>query len=598
MVRAIVEEGRLDVDHFLLYAAGREPGTLERVPVEEGAFTADGRRYGFAWGAGTDRAIPLAAASADVTWVEPSALACTGDLSFARGHFHPAKAPGTSFAAVPAYFLFHRAARLAGLDPDAWATVTAGAWLASALSVALVAALGCALLFRTALLLGGDPRASLLAAATLGFGTLYFPYATALYEHDLVAVALLAAFHLLLRARRAAEGAPARAVALPVALAGAAAGFAAISNYFMALGVVILAAYAAAGPRTRRALPWYAAGVALPLAAILAYNVFALGTPFTTNYRDQDPVFAVAGGGLLDVFLAPSGANVAAALVSPYRGLLYGSPVLALAFAGWIAWLRERTLRAEALAGIGVLAALLAFVATFGGWHGGWASGPRYLVPALPFMCLPLAWAFARWRALALALAAVSIAAATVVTAVDVQAPVGNSPQASLPGRPAWRHDPVLDWAWPLFAHGRATPLIEARRQEVLRTLDAALRERGVPDAARAAEIDAFGRQIDAALDAGTPAPLLVTRLPDGSPALQRSDLSTVRGPVSANPAGVYESWMYRVFPPGSREARWNAFNVGELLFPGSRLSLLPLAALVALGLGWAWSLARKEHGT
>lgn len=65
-----------------------------------------------------------------------------------------------------------------------------------------------------------------------------------------------------------------------------------------------------------------------------------------------------------------------------------------------------------------------------------------------------------------------------------------------------------------------------------------------------------------------------------------------VSGPISANPIGVYEAWYYRVYPPGSFEARWNSFNLGELIFPGSLLSLLPLLILLAGGVWRSWPAA------
>jgi hypothetical protein len=56
-------------------------------------------------------------------------------------------------------------------------------------------------------------------------------------------------------------------------------------------------------------------------------------------------------------------------------------------------------------------------------------------------------------------------------------------------------------------------------------------------------------------------------------------------GPVSTNPTGVYESGAHRLFPPGSEQARWSSFNLGELLWPGSWQSVLPLLCLWVLGL-------------
>ena len=62
-------------------------------------------------------------------------------------------------------------------------------------------------------------------------------------------------------------------------------------------------------------------------------------------------------------------------------------------------------------------------------------------------------------------------------------------------------------------------------------------------------------------------------------------DLDVVsRDPVSRNETGVYEAFAHRVFAPGSREARWNSFNLGELLFPHSLWSLAPLLVILAAG--------------
>ena len=49
-----------------------------------------------------------------------------------------------------------------------------------------------------------------------------------------------------------------------------------------------------------------------------------------------------------------------------------------------------------------------------------------------------------------------------------------------------------------------------------------------------------------------------------------------VRGPVSVNPSGIHATGL-EIFSPDSRFARWNAFNLGEALFPGSWASLAPL---------------------
>ena len=40
------------------------------------------------------------------------------------------------------------------------------------------------------------------------------------------------------------------------------------------------------------------------------------------------------------------------------------------------------------------------FMACRSDWHGGWAIGPRYLIPAIPFMLVPLADWLERWPTL------------------------------------------------------------------------------------------------------------------------------------------------------------------------------------------------------
>jgi hypothetical protein len=70
--------------------------------------------------------------------------------------------------------------------------------------------------------------------------------------------------------------------------------------------------------------------------------------------------------------------------------------------------------------------------------------------------------------------------------------------------------------------------------------------------------------------------PLTDYYLPLASGAELKEDFYTLRGPVSVNPDGVNATGL-EIFSPDSRFARWNAFNLGETLFPGSWASLLPL---------------------
>ncbi len=83
-------------------------------------------------------------------------------------------------------------------------------------------------------------------------------------------------------------------------------------------------------------------------------------------------------------------------LLSPDRGLFVTSPVLLLTIPGARSLLAGR-LKREALLAAGIAGAFVIFVASFSGWHGGSAAGPRYLLPVLPFLFLLAAAALGRF---------------------------------------------------------------------------------------------------------------------------------------------------------------------------------------------------------
>lgn len=519
MVRAVVEAGRLDVDTHLLYTGvARTPqGPLfRRSPAEDGGFQVGGRRYVLAWPAADP--VPVRPAAPEESVAALDRVAASGDLAFARGHFHPNKAPGAALLAVPAYALLRAVERALGLDPDLWWVLTCNAWLTTALSVGLLSALTAVLVLRAGARLWPDHlRAATGAAVALAFASPFLPWATLLLEQNAAACALLAAF--LLAEQRRFPG-----------WAGLCAGMAVTISYLAAvpaLCIVLYAAHQSPGWAGRRAWARLALGLAAPLGALALYHQVSFGSPLATAYAFQNPLFRDPDA-WLGVFDAPRLSRLAAVLVSPFRGLFFAWPVLALCVPGLLWTARRR--RSEALLFAAILTSGLLFCASFQGWHGGWIVGPRYLGPALPFVALSLIPAFARLPRTAAVLGGLSAAATLLLTAVDVQPPVGSSAIADWPGRPQWLRDPIHEFALPVFLTDAPRPLLEARRR------------------------------------AG----------------LSNRALDEFVGPVSAHPVGVYESWIGGALPAGSPELRWNAFNAGELLLPGSRLSLALLLLAVA----------------
>jgi len=520
MVRAMAEQHTFAIDDYLIYTAADSHGdSLARVPIRAGRFLLAGHRHTLVWSDRQGRIEPLQdgpVVAGSATHID--SIAASGDIAYASGHIHPNKAPGTSFAALPAYWLLYQLTRLGGGDPDNHRNLGINAWLTNAFSNALISALGVLIFYNLVLLLWNVPRhIALASAATFALATMWFPYATMLYEQNLSASGLLAAFYLLVK-----TGGSARAEKVRLFLAGLAAGGAVLASYVSVFAVACLGVYLLWRRRQWRPALLFALGGLLPFLLLCGYNQACFGNFLTTNYAFQNPVFKSAGN-VLGVFDMPRPDRLLMLLFSPYRGLFFTAPVLLAASAGLVGLWRGQ--RPECLLILAIVAFFLLFNISFEGWHGGWSVAPRYLGPLVPFLALGLPPALARFPIPTGLAALVSAAIFLLITAVDPQSPLGSSAAFSLPQK-NWRHNHLTAYLWPLFRAGLATPVIDA---QIDRALDQAALK--LP-----AELDAFSRR------------QALSRLREESSArARRPDAnfppSLVTGPVSANPMGLYEGW-------------------------------------------------------
>ncbi|HYR59007.1 MAG TPA: hypothetical protein VEO95_10270 [Chthoniobacteraceae bacterium] len=619
-VRAIVEECRFPIDDFLIYRVDPPGNDLVRIPVHNTAYDFEGKHFRLAWVDMTYSMIPMntAVAGEDAPMVE---LCCSGDIGYVpqTTHFHPNKPPGTSFLAVPAYWLILHVERALGVNPDhAW-PVTVNVWLTTIFSVGLVAALGCVLFFRLAReFAGGAEWPAVLATLALAFGTTFFPFGTILFDHNLTASLLIASLYFLRREEhwraelpRRRSGEPptpasqelrppdaARSSAIAFLFAGACAGLAVLTNYVAVGAVGALALYALLSRSTitaprdwswRRGVLFALGGI--PFAVLLGwYHTVNFGSPFQVANNFQNPVFKDDSGSL-GMFMLPTSADSASHFVyvsailsvSPYRGVFWLCPVLIAGVAGIGTWLVEKKWVPEARLCLAIFAFFFFVNASFNGYHGGYAAGPRYLVPGIPFLALGLVVAFVRWKNIALVLLALSVAQQLLLTATDAQNALAVGGHARLDD--AHRKDDffcniVTEYAAPFFFKGRAEGLLrrlfEAKLDTERARLDA---ESDDPDEIQR-QLAAKRAEWQASIDAGEQTPFL---------------LAAIRGPVSINPVGVYDGLLgFGNFDMHSPQAAWNSCNLGEFLWPQSRWSLLPLL-LVSGGLSaLAVRLARR----
>lgn len=369
------------------------------------------------WNAGAHYA--LVQSLADGTPRIDKHLNQSGDVAWFHEHYYAAKSPGLAVLTLPVYLAFDAADSVPAPRPTTLGPPGAGGieeknlWQVNLAVVACFFAL--LLLIRWAV----DrvvPRAGLPVALMLGLGTMLLPFATVYFSHVPSATLGFAAFVVLLAARGRPPG-------LTLAAAGLLAGLAVFMEVTLAVISAGLAVYALCEqPRVRRAV-LFGAGFVVGLIPLGAYNWWAFGSPFQNGYAyavkeqyattdlkqlvasGQDVVGANASGffGLTH----PSLHALRIVLIGE-RGLFTLAPVTAIALAGLVP-LARRGHRREAYVIGGTALAMFVYNASYYLPLGGGTPGPRFLVPLLPLLALPLAAAFRAWPIPTLITAAASV---------------------------------------------------------------------------------------------------------------------------------------------------------------------------------------------
>jgi hypothetical protein len=331
----------------------------------------------------------------------------TPDKAEYGGHYYSDKAPGMSFLAVPSFVVLRAAGvlRESNVPLGIWKD-RGDLWLLRTLTSGLGFLAVIVLVGRVAEAL--EPGTGAITATTVGLGTLVQPLAATFFAHVVVAALGFGAFVLAWSGLLSATHRDLR-----FALGGLCAGLAVFTEYqtvFIAFAVLVyLAARTVHG-----ALVFLAA--ALPAAVALAvYNTAAFDSPLHLSYRYVSAEFASEQAKGFFGIGFPDAERMWRILFT-WDGLLLRSPILVLAAAGLVLLWRKR-LHAEAVLCGSVTLVFLLANAGYYDIVGGGSPGPRFFVPAIPFLAVGLACSFGRWPRLTLAVAVLSACLMTWRTA-------------------------------------------------------------------------------------------------------------------------------------------------------------------------------------
>jgi len=387
----------------------------------------------------------------------------TGDYAYYNGHYYSDKAPGLSFLAIPFYMVFKA---VASTSPVAWLmdkvahssafdpTLREGGtgllsqkiYFAMALyfvtffTISIPSALLGALLYRVLEFFIEAERPRLFTALTYGLATPAFPYAGMFFSHQLVAFLLFGAFYLIFRQRKA------QISRWQLVVVGLFLGWSVISEYPTALIAGGVALYALWSQRAIRTVLWTTVGALAPGVLLMAYDWAIFGSILPKGYFYSALYVEKHHTGFLSLTY-PRLHALWGITFGSFRGLFFLVPVLVLAVVGFGIWRHKRIYLPGWTVCTWAVISFLLFNGSSTMWEGGFAVGPRYLLPMLPFMAMGLGIA---WEELAhhrLGQLVLGLLTLWSVVAVWLETISGQS-------FPDWTPNPLLNYSLPRFIAG------------------------------------------------------------------------------------------------------------------------------------------------
>ncbi|MGD0878420.1 MAG: hypothetical protein ABSA01_09775 [Anaerolineales bacterium] len=310
----------------------------------------------------------------------------TSDKAYFNGHFYSDKAIGPALIGTIVYAPFYWLKQIFDFGSQAETEV-----VITYLVIGIPSAIGGSLMYILCWYLSRSRFRAYLVTLTVTLGTMYFPYSITFFSHQFTSSLLFGAFFLIFFLKQRPE----IWKKWPSFLIGWLLGWAMISDFQSVIIIFVLVSYYFFILWRNREY-WHFRLIVLPMLGglipvllQLVYNKLCFGNFFTLGYANEsDQIFnSGMAQGIMGIHW-PSLSALYYMTLHPAMGLFWESPALLFSIVGLVLMLLKRRYLAEAFLAMGIIVSYLVIMSGYYMWWGGYAVGPRFIIPMLPFFCI------------------------------------------------------------------------------------------------------------------------------------------------------------------------------------------------------------------